>query len=133
MSTIQLDIVTPERVVYSEEVEMVVVPAMDGDLGILPKHAPLISGLNVGKIRFKNQGNETVVVTSGGFLEVKPDQVNVLADTAEFPDEIDIERAREAKQRAEKRLEQNSPDVNEIRAENALKRAINRMKVAKGE
>jgi F-type H+-transporting ATPase subunit epsilon len=131
--TIQLDIVTPERVVYSEDVEMVVVPAIDGDLGVLPKHAPLITGLEIGKIRIKDQKEEIEVATSGGFMEVKPDHINILADTAEFPGEIDMERAEEARKRAKERLEQQSQKVNEIRAENALKRAINRIRLAKEE
>lgn len=131
--TLQLDIVTPERVVYSEEVEMVIVPAIDGDLGVLPKHAPLITGLKVGAIRIKKNGEETKLATSGGFIEVKPDQVNVLADAAEFPGEIDIKRAKEAKERAKRRLEQGDAHINEIRAEGAINRAVNRIKVAKEE
>lgn len=128
--TIQVDIVTPERVAYSEEVEMVIVPAIDGDLGVLPNHAPLITGLQIGEVRIKNNGEEIKIATSGGFVEVKPDQVNILADTAEFPEEIDVERAAAAKERAKKRLEEGGRDVNEVRAEAALNRAINRIKVA---
>ncbi|KXS45314.1 MAG: F-type H+-transporting ATPase subunit epsilon [Candidatus Frackibacter sp. T328-2] len=131
--TIQLDVVTPERVLYSEDVDMVIVPAIDGDLGVLPKHAPLITGLQVGSIRIKNNGEELEISTSGGFVEVKPDQVNILADAAEFPSEIDLERAKEAKERAKKRLQQGGPSINEARAEAALERAINRIKVAKEE
>ncbi|MBM7622901.1 F0F1 ATP synthase subunit epsilon [Sporohalobacter salinus] len=133
-NTVQVDILTAERTVYSEEVEMVIVPAIDGDLGVLPNHAPLVTGLDIGKIRIKKDGEEIKLATSGGFMEVKPDQVNILADTAEFPDEIDIKRAKDAKNRAENRLQKNKDRINDTRAEVALQRAINRIDVAnKGE
>ncbi|MGM0471025.1 MAG: F0F1 ATP synthase subunit epsilon [Bacillota bacterium] len=131
--TVQVDILTAERVVYSEEVEMVIVPAIDGDLGILPNHAPLITGLDIGEIKIKQDGKEYEIATSGGFMEVNPDQINILADTAEFPDEIDVDRAKDAKERAERRLNSNDSKINAARADMALKRAINRIRVAKGE
>lgn len=131
--TVQVDILTAERTVYSEEVEMVIVPAIDGELGVLPNHAPLVTGLDIGEIRIKKDGEEIELATSGGFMEVKPDQVNILADTAEFPDEIDVERAKNAKQRAKNRLQKDEPRINDTRAEAALQRAINRIDIAKGE
>ncbi|MCK8824579.1 F0F1 ATP synthase subunit epsilon [Fuchsiella alkaliacetigena] len=131
--TIQLDIATPERHVYNNEVEMVIVPAIDGDLGVLPNHAPLMTALKVGIIRVKVDGEEKLLASSGGFMEVKPDQVTILSEATEFPEEIDLERAREAKRRAKRRLEEDSQHINEARAEAALQRAINRIKLAKGE
>lgn len=132
-NTVQVDVLTSERTVYSEEVEMVIVPAIDGELGVLPNHAPLVTGLDIGKIRIKKDGEEIELVTSGGFMEVKPDQVNILADTAEFPEEIDVERAKKAKERAENRLQKDEDRVNTTRAEAALQRAINRIDVTEGE
>jgi F-type H+-transporting ATPase subunit epsilon len=129
MSKMQLDIVTPERVVYSEEVDMVVTRAADGDIGILPKHAPLVSPLNVTSVRIKKDGSEQKIAISGGFLEVRPDKVTILAQAAELPGEIDVERAKAAKERAEKRIADKEGDLQ--RAELALKRAVNRLEVAK--
>lgn len=85
MSKLHLDIVTPERKVYSEEVDMVVTRAANGDIGILPKHAPLVSPLGVTTIRVKKDGTEKEIAISGGFLEVRPDRVTILAETAELP------------------------------------------------
>ncbi|ADL13701.1 F0F1 ATP synthase subunit epsilon [Acetohalobium arabaticum] len=133
-NTVQVDILTSERTVYSDEVEMVIVPTIDGNLGFLPNHSPLITGLQIGQIRIKKDGEEIELATSGGFIEVKPDQINILADTAEFPEEIDIERAKRAKKRAKERLQKSDEArINETRAESALQRAINRIDVVQGE
>jgi F-type H+-transporting ATPase subunit epsilon len=130
MSKMQLDIVTPERKLYSEEVEMVITRAAKGDIGILPQHAPLVSPLAATVVRIKKEGIEEKVAVSGGFLEVRPDKVTILADAAEFPHEIDVARAKRAKARAKQRLAEGEEDT--IRAEAALVRAVNRLRVVRG-
>jgi len=126
----RLEVITPERTVYTkEEVQMIITRAAKGDIGILPNHAPLISPLEPTIVRIKlDDDKEEKVVISGGFLEVRPDQVTILAEAAELPSEIDVERAKAAKERAEKRLRKKE-EIDVIRAELALKRAINRLKV----
>jgi len=127
--TIRLDIVTPERMVYSADVNMVIARATDGDLGILPGHIPLIAGLAVWPLRILTDEGEIQVSVSGGFIEVQPTKVTILASSAELPEEIDIDRAMAARERAEKLLAaKDSVDV--ARAEAALKRAIMRLMVA---
>jgi len=131
MSSLKLDIVTTERVVYSEEVDMIVAPGAEGQLGILPHHAPLMTTLQAGELRVKRGGEEDILAISGGFLEVRPDRVIVLADTAERAEEIDMARAEAAKQRAEQRLvDKGAPGLDEARVETALRRAMARLTVA---
>ncbi len=130
MSTIRLEIVTPERKVFSEDVEMVITRAAEGDIGILPRHAPFVSPLGITPVRIKKDGEEKRVAISGGFLEVRPDTVTILAETAELSDEIDVDRALAAKKRAEERLAQaHRDDIDFKRAELALRRAMNRLRV----
>jgi F-type H+-transporting ATPase subunit epsilon len=126
---IRLDIVTPDRMVYSEDVNMVIARATDGDLGILAGHAPLIAGLDVWPLRIMKDEGEQQISLCGGFIEVRPQKITVLASCAELPEEIDIKRAEAAKERAESRLKA-SHDVDIERAEVALKRAMMRIKVA---
>ena len=131
MAGIRLDIVTAERAVYSEDVDGIIAPGIEGQLGILPHHAPLMTTLQAGELRVKKDGEEISLVISGGFLEVRPDRVVVLADTAERAEEIDISRAEEAKRRAEQRLAQrNASGIDEARSETALRRALARLTVA---
>jgi len=130
MSPVRLDIVTAERVVYSEEVDIVVAPGVLGQLGILPHHAPLMTTLEPGELRVRKGGEEYSLVISGGFLEVRPDRIIVLADAAERAEEIDIARAEAAKQRAQQRLTHPTPEVDLARAEAALRRSLARLKVA---
>ena len=131
MASIRLDIVTAERMVYSEEVDVVVAPGVEGQLGILPHHAPLMTTLQMGELQVRGGGEEFSLAISGGFLEVRPDRIIVLADTAERSEEIDVARAEEAKRRAEERLsERNVPGLDEARAEATLRRAITRLQVA---
>ena len=101
MSGMKLDIVTAERAVYSEDVEAVIAPGVEGQLGILPHHAPLMTTLQPGELIVKKGGEEVRLVITGGFLEVRPDRVVVLADAAERAEEIDVSRAEEARRRAE--------------------------------
>lgn len=128
--TIRLDIVTPERIVYSEDVSMVIARATDGDLGVLPGHAPLVAGLDIWPLRIIKDGAENQISVCSGFIEVKPDKVTVLAACAELPEDIDVKRAEAAKTRAEGRIREARPDIDMARAEAALRRAIIRLRVA---
>ena len=131
MASIRLDIVTAEREVYAEDVDVVVAPGVEGQLGILPHHAPLMTTLQAGELRVRKGGEEVSMAISGGFLEVRPDRVVVLADTAERAEEIDVARAEEAKQRARERLsEKQVVGADEARVEASLRRALIRLKVA---
>lgn len=132
MSSLKVDIVTAERVVYSEDVDVVIAPGVEGQLGILPHHAPLMTTLQAGELRLRRGGEEDSLAISGGFLEVRPDRVIILADTAERAEEIDEARAEAAKQRAEQRLKERgvTPGLDEARCEAALRRAMARLTVA---
>jgi len=127
--TLKLDVVTPEKKVLSEDITSLIIPAIEGYLGVLPNHAPLISGLEPGVVKYKVAGNYNKMAVSGGFLEVSDNVATIIANTAELPEEIDVERAREAKERAEQRLKQKA-GVDIHRAEMALRRALARLKVA---
>ena len=130
MAGIRLDIVTVERLVYSDEVDVIVAPGIGGELGILPHHAPLMTTLQAGELRIRRGGEEFSMAVTGGFLEVRPDRVTVLADAAERAEEIDIARAEEAKRRAEEQLGREPVEVDTARAEAALRRSMIRLKVA---
>ncbi len=130
MPSLKLDIVTAERVVYSEEVDAVIAPGAEGQLGILPHHAPLMTILTAGELVVRKGGAEDSLAISGGFLEVRPDRVIVLADSAERAEEIDTERAEAAKKRAEQRITEKPADADIARSEAALRRAIARLSVA---
>jgi F-type H+-transporting ATPase subunit epsilon len=129
MATIKLDIVTAERVVFSEDVDMVVAPGVEGQLGVLPHHTPLMTMLTPGELFVRKGGEEFYLAISGGFLEVRPDRVIVLADAAERVEEIDVARAEEAKRRAEERLQTHALGTDEARAEASLRRSLARLKV----
>jgi F-type H+-transporting ATPase subunit epsilon len=128
VSKMTVEVVTPERVVYSGEAKMVIARGVEGDLGILPNHMPLVTPLKIAPVRIKTEGDkETKIAVSGGFMEVRGDKVTILAETAELPEDIDVERALAAKSRAEKRLIDKHPDLDIRRAERALQRAIARL------
>lgn len=128
---VRVDIVTAEKVVFSDEVDVLVAPGVQGQLGVLPHHTPLMTTLEPGELVMRKSGQEFVLAISGGFLEVRPDRIIVLADAAERAEEIDISRAEAAKKRAEERLHQPQvPSVDEAMAEAALRRALIRLKVA---
>ena len=129
MSTIKLEIVTAEQVVYSDEVDVVVAPGIEGQLGILPHHAPLMTMLQPGELLVRKDKSELSLAITGGFLEVRPDRVIILADAAEREEDIDVRRAEEAKRRAEERLKRRTPEVDVTRAEAALARALTRLQV----
>ncbi len=103
--TIRLEIVTPERLAYEDDVDMVLVPGIDGELGILPHHTPLVSLLGVGELEIRKGGSTETFAVAGGFLQVRPDKVVVMAETADLDSEIDLEKAQEARREAERALE----------------------------
>lgn len=130
MPTFLLELVTPERVVLSERVQSVRVPGTEGSFGVLVGHAPLMSALTVGVVKVVHaNGDEEFIATSGGFVEVGPEKVIVLADAAERADEIDVARAEAAVNRARQRLN-SGESIDYGRAQAALNRATNRLKVA---
>jgi F-type H+-transporting ATPase subunit epsilon len=128
--TFQLEIVTPEKMVVNEQAEEAQIPGKQGFLGILPGHAPLITELAVGEITYRSAGQTHHLALAWGFAEVLPDKVTILAETAERPQEIDVKRAQESKQRAEERLNSGKTEVDYTRAEDALQRAETRLQVA---
>ncbi len=130
MANLQLDIVTAERLMYSEEVQSVVAPGTAGELGILPSHAPLLTTLAPGELRITQDGDQSAIVVSGGFLEVIGNHVTVLADTAEQADDIDIERAEAALKRAEERVATADTQMDLARAVKAMHRSRARIVVA---
>ena len=127
---LKLEIVSPERLAYTDEVDMVVVPGIDGELGILPHHTRLISALGVGELRIKKGGTEQSMLISGGFVEVRPDKVVVLADLAEHSEEIDEARATEARRQAEAELQQAQEPAEIARVRAALQTALMRERIA---
>ena len=130
MATLSVEIVTGERVVYTEDnVDMVVAPGVDGALGVLPRHAPLITLLANGELRIKKGGQEQSIVVFGGYLEVTPEKVIILADSAERAEEIDIARAQASRQRAEELKSRRETGVDLAQADMALRRASVRLRV----
>lgn len=130
MATTRLEIVTAERVVFSEEVDTVIAPGIEGQLGVLPHHAPLMTTLMPGELLVRKGGEEFALAITGGFVEVRPDRIIILADAAERVEEIDVARAEEAKRRAEERIKAPTSDVDLLRAEAALRRSLMRLEVA---
>jgi F-type H+-transporting ATPase subunit epsilon len=128
---ILLEIVTPERLAYSDTVDAVVLPGSEGELGVLPHHAPLLSMLGVGELRIRKAGAEESFAIVGGFLQVRPDRVVVMAETADMASEIDLEKAQQARREAEQALESGyheGADLSAARA--ALQQALLRIRVA---
>lgn len=129
--TFYLEIVTPERMFFSGDVEMVSLRTLDGEIGILANHAPMVIAVSVGPLRLKQDGEWLEGVVSEGFMEVKQNKTIILADTAEWPHEIDKNRAEDARKRAEERLHRKLSYVEHVRSEAALTRAMARLKVTK--
>jgi F-type H+-transporting ATPase subunit epsilon len=127
---LQLEIVSPERRAFTEEVDEVIVPGIDGQLGILPHHTRLITALGTGELRIKKGGSEQSLLISGGFVEVRPDKVIVMADLAEHSDEIDQAKAVEARRRAEAELESAKDPIDLARVRAALQTALMRERIA---
>ncbi|MBB5355432.1 MULTISPECIES: F0F1 ATP synthase subunit epsilon [Anoxybacillus] len=130
MKTIKVSVVTPDGPVYEADVEMVSAKAQSGELGVLPGHIPMVAPLEIGAVRLKKGNATELVAVSGGFLEVRPDRVTILAQAAERAEDIDVARAKAAKERAERRLQAKQDEIDHKRAELALRRAINRLNVA---
>lgn len=129
--SLTLEIVTAERIVYSEEVDTLVAPGIEGELGILPNHSPLLTVMQPGEIRVHKDGEETYIAVSGGFLEVIGNNATVLADTAERSEEIDESRAQAAIDRAQERIDAAGPNINLPRAVMSIRRSRARLKVAR--
>ena len=126
-----LEVVTPQKAVVSEEAQIVVAPGSEGEFGALKGHTTFLTSLKLGTLRYKDvSGKEHFVFISGGFAEVLPDKVTILAESAERVDEIDVERAQKAEARARKRLSDKTGDIDVARAEFALKRALHRIEIA---
>jgi len=130
MATFKLEIVTAEKMVFSDKVSALIAWGVEGQLGILPHHAPLMTMLQPGDLMIRKDKGEEYLAISGGFLEVRPDKVIILADACERVDEIDIARAEEAKKRAQETLKVAPLTVDAAVAEAALRRSIARLKVA---
>lgn len=128
---LHLEIVTPERLAYSEDVDSVTLPGVEGELGVLPGHAPLVSMLGVGELRIKRGGTQESFAIVGGFLQVRPDKVVVMAETADLASDIDLEKAQEARREAERALESGFHEAADLSAARAaLQQALLRIRVA---
>ncbi|MGB3903750.1 MAG: F0F1 ATP synthase subunit epsilon [Anaerolineae bacterium] len=131
MAKLRFELVSPERIVHSDEgVDMVIAPGADGELGILPSHAPLLTALGMGELRLRKGDEEESFAVHGGFLEVVGNKVIVMADVAERADEIDLARAEEARERAERRYRERPEGLDVARCQAALRRSSVRLKVA---
>ncbi|WP_022663561.1 F0F1 ATP synthase subunit epsilon [Desulfospira joergensenii] len=125
-----LEVVTPQKAVVSEEAQIVVAPGSEGEFGVLKGHTTFLTSLNIGTMRYEDaSGKERYLFVNGGFAEVLPDKVTILAESAERRKDIDLDRAEEARQRAEKRLADQSEKVDIARAEAALRRAVHRISI----
>ncbi|WP_160032719.1 F0F1 ATP synthase subunit epsilon [Paenibacillus sp. An7] len=132
MSTFLLEIVTPERLIFSEQVNSLVVRGVEGELGILPGHVPFVTPLQIAPVSIKTDGKELKIAVAGGFVEVRKEKVVILAESAELASEIDVIRAKAALERAETRLTSSGSrdQYDHRRAEIALQKAMNRLKVS---
>ncbi len=131
MSTFILEIVTPSRLVFSGEVHYARIPGVDGQFGVLDRHAPFLTALKIGEIKVESEDSTRYFATSGGIVEVLPDSVTILAETADEAHEIDTARVEEAIKRARERLAKRTHEVDVDRAHRALMRALNRMRTAR--
>ncbi|HEY8647960.1 MAG TPA: F0F1 ATP synthase subunit epsilon [Candidatus Limnocylindria bacterium] len=127
---IRLEVVTPERAVLQDDVDMVIAPASEGYVGILPHHAPLLTTLGPGELRIKKGGVETSLAIFGGFMDVRPDRVVILTEAAEQSDDIDVSRAEAARARAREVLQTGPVGLDEVRARASLERAMVRLRVS---
>ena len=132
MKTLTVNIVTPDGPVYDSEVDMIIAKTASGEIGILPGHIPMVAPLEIGVVKLKKDGKSEYVAVSGGFVEVRPEKVSILAQSAEASTNIDVARAKEAMKRAEQRLQSKQDATDFSRAELSLKRAMNRINVYEG-
>ena len=133
MSTFMLRIVTPDKMFFTGEVENLIIMSVDGEIGILPGHISMVVALESSPIRMKYNGAWKHAALSGGFAQIKGHEVNILADSAEWPEDIEVNRAIEAMKRAEERIQAHKSDLEYMRSQVALKRSLARLHVAKGE
>ena len=129
MAKLTLQVISPEKVIFEQDVDSFVVRATDGDVGIRPGHAPLFTSLQAGVMHVKTNGEDTPLAVMGGFLQMQDNKATVLTESAELASTIDAARAKQAKERAEARLMEKSVEVDRVRAEAALERAIVRLRL----
>lgn len=130
-NTFMLEVVTPEQILFKDEVQFMVAPGVEGELGVMRNHAPIVAELKIGVLRYKDlTGNEKRMALSGGFIEIVDNNARILAETAEDGDEIDVLRAKASKERAERRINERDDNINYIRAQMSLRRAISRLSAA---
>jgi len=129
-TTLHLEIITPEKVLISEEIDSVVVPGVSGEFQVLAEHTPFLTALKIGPVIISKEGKKKNISISGGFCEVMPEKTVIIAQTAERAEDIDSERAKAARERAQERLDSNNADIDTERATAALMRALNRLEVA---
>ena len=133
MKTVTVNIVTPDGPVYDSEVTMVIAKTTSGEIGVLAGHIPMVAPLAIGAVKLKKEdGSTEFVAVSGGFVEVRPEKISILAPSAEVASDIDLDRAKEALTRAEGRIQKKQDNIDFQRAELALKRALNRINVREG-
>ncbi|TQR21175.1 F0F1 ATP synthase subunit epsilon [Psychrobacillus vulpis] len=132
MKTLTVNIVTPDGPVYDSEVDMIIAKTASGEIGILPGHIPMVAPLVIGAVKLKKDGKTEYVAVNGGFVEVRPEKVTILAQSSEVASSIDLARAKEAMKRAEERLQGKQDTTDFSRAELSLKRAMNRINVYEG-
>ena len=127
-----LQIIALDKIAYEDDVDIVVLPGDEGQLGVLPRHARIVTLLQPGEVTTRKAGEETALVVTGGFAQIGPDSVTILSDAAEYAENIDIERAEEARRRAQERItnRQATPELDMARAESALLRSLARIRVA---
>jgi len=130
MAKLQVELVTAEGRLVSKEADFVIAPGIEGELGVLPRHIPLLTPLRPGEVMVRNDGAEEYLFVAGGFLEVLPDRVVILADAAERAEDIDEARAEEARRRAQQILEEKVEGVDSAAAAAAMERAVMRLRVA---
>ena len=130
-NSLRLDVVTPERILVTESVGEVVLPGSQGSFGVLPGHAPLLTDLDIGPLVYRRGTERRALAVAGGFVEVLPDRVTVLAEVAEAAEDIDLARAEKAKERAEQRLKSQEPETDFERAQKAMRRALLREEIAR--
>ncbi len=129
MPTFYLEVLTPERKFFTGEVDGITFKSVDGEMGVLARHAPTVVAVNVGTLKINTQGKWIEAVVTEGFAKIMPDRVVILTDTAEYPEEIDINRAREARMRAEEKLQRKLSQMEYMRSKAALARAMARLKI----
>ncbi len=130
-STFFLEVITPEKIFWNGKAQRVIIPAVDGSIGILPNHEPMVTAISIGELKIKVNDEWKIAAINNGFMEIMPDYAIILADTVEWPEEIDIKRAQRAKERAEERTRQKQSRIEHLHTQAAVRRALTRLKVTK--